>query len=223
MFKVRRFSFRVVLLASLSVVLLLAGCDLISGGASSLDSDGDGITDDIEDIVSSEQLDAIENDLEVTVNRGTEPPSIEGQFYVSPVTLQATTVSGDSSTGSQFADVYLRLKNQDGATNTIEIDQVETNYITDAVIATAEGRGGYVIGENSKFSVFAQGELTFGSTTADVVYVYSGTMAGSGIQDYESAIYMLDNKGDPAFIANDTGRSFNDGDGSSPTTSAWPQ
>ena len=80
--------------------------------------------------------------------------------------------------------------------------------------------GGYISGGDNKFTIFISVEVTINANTADALFVLSGKMTATGIEDFYYANFMVDDKGDPLgdFIENGEGRVIYDSDGFSPTT-----
>ncbi len=206
------------------LALLLTSCDALFGVEEEEESRSAGLTSEIQQIVSDEQLSVLEDDMDLTIYRGSNPPTFNSEYKIEPTTMRSTTVPNDSnSPGSVFADYWIRFYDQDNETQTISLDTAQTNS-TGGLLTSGEGRGGYIVGEGDNFSVFAQVDSYDTNTeiTSVLLFVYSGTLTSSGINDFEYALLMLNNNGDSTKIPNDTGRSFYDGDGVSPLTSSFP-
>lgn len=174
----------------------------------------DGISRDILEFVSEEELTILEDTLGVQIYRGNNPPQINGSYKMSPVLLNKSNVPNDVGEGHRFADVYLKFYNQNDELFTIDIDQVETNISTGETISTSVGVGSYVIGSGNGFSIFAKIHTTQPTGEESIVLqLYTGILSENGVSKYQSALLMLDNNGhDDILIANGTGRSFVDGD-----------
>lgn len=184
------------------------------------DSDNftDGILNDIVAIMGQENIDMVENDLEMIIHRGENPPNIDDiTVLFSPTILMATNVPGDFAfPGQTFNDAYIRMHNYNSETYTIRFDRGQ-----DSDPEPHFGEGSYIIGEGNNFTVFGPQESTYPEGTVLSMNVFSGTLTSDGIANAYYALIMLDNAGNSGLIANDTGRSFEDGDQFSEITD-WP-
>lgn len=203
-------------------LFFISSCDIIDSLKKDKDDDNggdqiefvDGISRDILEFVSEEELSILEDTLGVQIYRGNNPPLINGSFKMSPVLLNNSNVPNDFAQGHRFADVYLKFYNQNDELFTIEIDKVETNPTTDDIISTSVGVGSYVIGDGNGFSIFAKIESQRATGEESVMLqLYTGILTENGVQNLQSALLMLNNYGrNDIFIANGSGRSFVDGD-----------
>ena len=166
--------------------------------------DENGLTPEINRLVSQENLDALV-DLGFVINRGGTPPILSGQFQVSPCYIAKST-AGDIE-GSSTRDIFLNLYDQEELTISVDFKQLtqEANDI-----------GSYIVGADNKFSIFVEvSELnTSTGSRAKVLYAISGQKTSSGIADIRIANLMLDNFGNPSqiWMANGKGRVFMDRD-----------
>lgn len=193
---------------------------LISSGQTIKQYDGiswyayakDGLTDEIRELIPESIMVAIK-DMGLSINVGENPPSIENSFKCSPLILMNSNFSDSYEIGFRFADLYFKFSNQDNENLEIDID-------TKAGSSVSTGRGGFIVGEESRFTVFATTNLTDTDSghTYITLNVFSGKMTPTGIEGFEYAVVMLDDKGDPDddMISNGQGRIFRDGDGFSP-------
>lgn len=208
----------------LAVVLLLSGCEALFGPEEEESSRQDGLTAEVQDIVTEEQLGILEDDMSLTIYRGSDPPTFNSEYKAEPNTMRATTVPNDSNApGTVFADYWVRFYNQNNETQTISIDTAQTNS-AGTVLTSGTGNGGFIVGEGDRFSVFAEVDVFDSSTgiTSVQLLVWSGILTSTGITDFEYALLMSNNNGDSTKIPNNSGRSFYDGDGSSPLTTNFP-
>lgn len=199
-------------------LILLVGCDALFGPEEEESSALDGLSPEIQNIVTEEQLGVIEGDLGLTIHRGNNPPTFNSEYKAEPSTMRATTVPSDGfSPGDVFNDYWIRFYNQNNENQTISLDTAETNSLG-TVTTSGTGTGGFIVGDGDAFSVFAEVDVFRSSSgiTSVVLFVWSGVLTSSGITDFEYVLLMSDNNGDPGVIPNNTGRSFFDGDGNSP-------
>lgn len=209
----------------LALILLLSGCEALFGPEEEEESSRqDGLTAEIQDIVTEEQLGVLEEDMSLTIYRGSDPPTFNSEYKAEPNTMRATTVPNDSNPpGTVFADYWVRFYDQDNENQTISVDTAQTNS-AGALLTSGTGTGGFIVGEGDRFSVFAEVDVFDDSTgiTSVQLLVWSGILTSTGITDFEYALLMSNNNGDSTKIPNNTGRSFYDGDGNSPLTSNFP-
>ncbi len=159
----------------------------------------------IENYVTPELLETMEG-LGLKINEGSTPSAISGEFLDAPNILQASNIEG-SVPGSVFANTYFKFERQNLLTNTIDI-----SYRTPGNTETSSGIGTVISGHDDYFSVIAKQKTVHASGTADGVIIVSGRLTDAGIEDFQFAIFMLDNHGDASFIANNKGRLFHDQD-----------
>lgn len=126
--------------------------------------DENGLTPEINRLVSQENLDALV-DLGFVINRGGTPPILAGQFRVSPGYFAKST-EGDIQ-GISARDFFLSL-----------YDQEELSIAVDFKQQSQEGNdiGSYIVGADDKFSIFVEdSELnTNTGARAKVLYPISG-------------------------------------------------
>lgn len=178
----------------------------------------DGILNMIIQIMGQENIDMVENDLEMIIHRGENPPNIDDiTVLFSPAVLMATNVPGDFAfPGMTFDDAYIRMHNYNSENYTIRFDRGQ-----DTDPEPHFGEGSFIIGEGNNFTVFGPQESIHAEGTVLSMNVFSGTLTEDGIANAYYALIMLDNAGNSGLIPNDTGRSFEDGDQFSEATE-WP-
>ncbi len=202
------------------LAFLLVGLASCSSDDDSMSNDAftDGILNTIIQIMGQENIDMIENDLEMIIHRGENPPNIDDiTILFSPAVLMATNVPGDFAfPGQTFDDAYIRMHNYNSENYTIRFDRGQ-----DVDPEPHFGEGSFIIGEGNSFTVFGPQESTYPEGTVLSMNVFSGTLADGGIANAYYALIMLDNAGNSGLIPNDTGRSFEDGDQFSEATE-WP-
>ena len=173
----------------------------------------DELSKDIQNFVPDETLEQI-IDMGMAINKGVDPPDMEGEYLASPYELIATTVANDYSLGTIFSDYYFRLYDQDNDDLTIKLDYYNGGE-------QGSGLGGFISGDGKEFSVFIEVESEYNGYEATSLHVISGTMNTDGsIEDFYFTNYMLDNNGNDGgvWIENDEGRVLIDSDGETPVT-----
>lgn len=197
-------------LKNLSLLLLLSVFIFSCSDDDDESSEFDGSIEAVEDFFSPELVDALE-DLGFILNQGSTPPNIEGVYMVHPFKLSNSTVPGDV-TGSTFLDNLVTFENQENSSLTIDYHYNQED------VETGSGYGSFVSGTNNKFSVYLKTVTTHGDYSADTAIAIAGSIADGGIANFQMAILMLDDNGDPggSFIENNTGRLLYDSDNFSP-------
>ncbi len=174
----------------------------------------DGLTEEITDLVPQSVLDEIEN-LGMNINGGDNPPSIENSYLASPFILKASNRSSDN-VGMSFADYYVKFYSQDNDDLSIRL-----SYENGGESGT--GLGGFIVGDDNKFTVFAEVNSQYAGETVQMLHVISGKIASDGIDDLYFANFMLDNNGNPNgyWIEDGEGRVIYDSDGFSEEVSSF--
>ena len=168
------------------------------------------LSKEIKNIVPDSTLTKI-TDLGMPVNKGKKPTNLESIYKVYPLTLKASNIPNDYSTGYVFADYKFRLYDQDNENLTIKLDYVSGSE-------TGTGLGGFISGDGNDFSVFVNVHSVSQGQQADVLHIISGTITEDGIKDFYFSNFMLNDYGDPSdvWMENEQGRVFYDSDGISP-------
>jgi hypothetical protein len=195
--------------ALFSLMMILSVLTLV---LTSCKKEDDELSKDIQNFVSDEVLEQI-MDMGMVINKGIDPPDMEGEYLASPYELIGTTVADDWDLGTIFADYYFRLYDQDNEDLTIKLDYYNGGE-------EGSGLGGFIAGNGKKFSVFIEVESEYSGYEATLLHVISGTMGDDGIEDFYFTNYMLDNNDNEGgvWIENDEGRVLIDSDGDSPFT-----
>lgn len=170
--------------------------------------DPNGLSKDINSFISEEIL-AILDSLGMPINRGGNPPSIEGTYLVSPNNLFSSN-RGNDIIGNQFADLSLTLSEQNTENLTVITQTTQLSI-------EGEGVGSYIVGEGNEFTIFSKllsvdferNDSTLSSE------IYSGTIDKEGIINFYYCLIMLDDYGDPnnRWIEIGDARVFYDSDG----------
>ena len=163
-----------------------------------------GSLDEIEEFLTPE-LTEVMSDLGLVINTGNTPPIIEGS-YLGEIFLEETNVAGDII-GKRFSDVVMKFENQDNKDLSITFSYNQT-------VESGAGIGALIAGTQNSFSAFLKVDSSLGDeyATAQTAMVVSGKMTADGITDFQWALFMLDNKGESRYIANNTGRVFSEKD-----------
>lgn len=124
----------------------------------------------ITDIIPQKYLDSLKK-LGLPVYTETDPPNVEGSYYIDPYLLRASNISTDVP-GYLFLSGKLRLFNQH--TSDFGIDLIGENFLAnrDTSIATA------IAGHGKYFTVYGKLKATMGRNTAINAILFSGIKNG---------------------------------------------
>lgn len=166
--------------------------------------DGDALTTTIPHALLGSFL-----DLGIEINKGRNPPNIEGSYLATPLQLAKNTAGGSIADQS---DMYVTFSEQKNTSLTISAD-----YMMQTMLGTtySSGTDAFLVGEDNKFTVFMDAIRAQGGYTAKTVEVFSGEMTDAGISNFQWAVFMVDDRGDPLdlWIPNGTGYFKKDNDG----------
>ncbi len=167
----------------------------------------------ISDIIPQKYLDSLIR-LGVTIHEGTTPPIVNGIYIANPTVLLASTVAGDII-GNTFADVEVKLTDQNNSTFGITLFGKKLLGDNDTSIVTA------ISGSGNNFTVYGKVKASANSSNyAIFAIIISGTLSADGIINYQDALINIDNSnGGSLFIPEGTGRLIKDGNNLASTTS----
>jgi len=158
-------------------------------------------------------------DMGLEVHEGIQPPNIEGVYHASPNLMLSSSVPNEIyKEGEQFADYRYQFRDQNMEKLTISLDSKGMFVGTNKVISEKTGQGAFLSGYGQEFSAFIilDGYSLKGSDTTwhQSLEVISGTITTDGIENFQMAVLLLDDYGDPHnfLIPINTGRAFHDGD-----------
>ncbi len=197
-------------LLSYCIIVLLFSC-------SSDDDENnafDGSRSSLEDLFSEEVVETL-NELNFTINTGTNPPNLEGTFFVTRFILTDSNRPEDQI-GNRFLDQEYTFLNQNFEDNTIDFEGEQKNGIDGEATSFLDGTGSFISGDDNRFSIFLlvdQVRVNSGSRSQNA-FAISGEITESGIINFEQSFIMLDNFGNPfnEYIENGQGRRFIDED-----------
>lgn len=138
---------------------------------------------------------------------GTNPPNIEGAYFVDPVILLASSLYYDIP-GLKYKSQDIKFFNQDISKNTIDMYSVQGN-------SWSKGSGAFISGSGDNFTVYFDAEGESHGIWNKKTYVISGTMTSAGIANFAYTFIMKEKGDDPKGKLIKTGsyRIFKDGDG----------
>lgn len=210
----KRITFNLVAVA-LVLSLIVAGCKK-DDKKEDKKVDENGLTPEI-NLLIPDSIMKVMIELGMPINRGGTPPTLTGSFMASPFLLKSSNVPGDYP-GQSFADYKVTFYEQDNEKLTIKVDYVNGPE-------NGSGLGGFIVGKDSDFSIFAEVTSNYVGEQASMVHVISGLLKADGVHNLYFANFMVDNNGNPGgfWIANGQGRVIYDSDSLSPkVTKAEP-
>ena len=199
----------------LGLVLLITSCGKKDDSSP---APGGNFSNNILRLVPQETIDKVRA-LGITVNDGQTPPNVEGIYLISRNYMTKSTVPDEKVEADGFTDLKIKIYNQNSTALTASLDTKSIDFKTGNIVATSTGQGTYLAGNGNFFSLFVVQETTRTSNNSrsQTLELYSGEITTTGIRNLESALFMLNDYGDPNndLIPIDTGRAFKDKDGSS--------
>lgn len=206
------------------LVIVILSCNTTDSDYNELFEDG--ILIEVRELLGEEFLDVIENELDIPIHRGSNPPNILAEIsaatggdvtvVLNPTILVKSNVPNENQEpGLEFADTYIRLSHQDMKNFTIKFDRTHLG------VKPYIGENSFIIGDSNKFTAFGPDSLKHGGGTVLSVNIFSGVVEEDGISAAFGGIVMIENQEISGFIPNGTGRIFRDKDGFSELTQ-WP-
>ncbi|HET8886862.1 MAG TPA: hypothetical protein VFM70_10975 [Salinimicrobium sp.] len=189
------------ILAFVLVILTVVSCSKDEDSGSF-----NGSRNAIEDYVTSDLLETMEN-MGLHVNPGDNPPMVQGSYRIEPCKLIATSVPSDNE-GSVFNPVTFELTN-------LNLDDLSLTYAGSGGMQVDSGTGALISGEGDSVSIFLKLESEISGYSSETIFVLSGNYTEVGFLNFQMAVFMLDNNGNPGgvFIEDGQGRIFIDDNG----------
>lgn len=166
----------------------------------------------INEVLPQKYIDTLKK-MGITIYEGTTPPIVNGIYLANPTVLVASTVNGDVI-GSTFADVKVKLTEQNNTDFAIKLFGKKLLGENDTSIVTA------ISGSGNNFTVYGKVKANATPTNyAIFAIVISGTLSADGIVNYQDALINIDNTyGVGYFIPEGSGRLIKDGNNVASTT-----
>ena len=144
----------------------------------------DGLTEDVLKLLQGGSLEKIK-ELGMEINGGNKPPNIEGTYLVSPYRTIKSTLPGDSWLNLVMVDATLIFSEQ----NTSKLT-VSTYFEQLSGVEEGKGTGSFITGSGNKFTVFVKMAKTLNGIPYEAIYVFSGEISSSGINNYQN-VYIV--------------------------------
>ena len=143
--------------------------------------------DRLEEVVPPDILADVDDYM--PINRGINPPIIEGTYYAEPlITVYCSDFGYDP--GDEVLPIYLKFSNQNTKNNTLDI------YQYDDWDQWLEGKGAFISGSGNDFTAYFNTEGEDGDIYMKTALVISGTWTSSGIKNLYFAAIMVDKRND---------------------------
>lgn len=188
---------RLLLLVLLSP-FMITGCDKDEEP----DDQFNGTIQSIEEFLTPELTD-IMTELGMEFNTGNKPPMIEGEYLVVSI-LEATNISHDVI-GSSFEDAVLKFEEQNNKDLSVKFSYHQTEE-------SGEGTGALIAGMDNRFTVLLKVSGESANSPIESAMAISGRLVPQGIEDFQLAVFMLENYGATNVIENGQGRILVDRD-----------
>ncbi|MFO7615801.1 MAG: hypothetical protein R6V75_00960 [Bacteroidales bacterium] len=148
--------------------------------------------------------------LNMPLNLGENPPSLDGTYQVNPFSLHSSSVRGDiiGQIYSTYLVTFCEVSDDHPRLKVNYSNGPESGACFESAI-TGNGR---------HFTVFARLRGYYNGYQADLLHLVSGTLTEGGIQNLYFSSIIIDNYGNPGhnWLDNGHGRVFHDSDGFSP-------
>lgn len=152
------------------------------------ESPGNGLSDKINNIIADSVIKAFES-RGLVINRGNNPPKVEGVFLASPFELHSPFGPADPYLKGRIIENYLyKIYDQVG-------DEAKVDY-KNSVSDNAIGLGSFISGSGNKFTLFAKNTGTNNGINYRVVSIITGELTSAGIKDMQHAFVLTEKDGD---------------------------
>lgn len=237
----RTFSYLYILFA---LALLILSCNTTNSGNNHEETHfKDGIPIEVMDLLGDDLLKVIENDLEMPIHRGDNPPDVVAMLsktakkkppaavskttVMSPLLLLRTNVPGDVGLfepGHRFIDQYFRISVQDMDDYRMRVEMRSVSPSDGKIYESSFPADFLISGDGNRFTLYGQNETVYddrgGKSLA--MRIFSGIIADGVISSPHYSSFMIDDGGVSDIIPSGTGRSFIDEDGIA-TGTTWPE
>ncbi|RYC72061.1 MULTISPECIES: hypothetical protein [Spirosoma] len=166
-----------------------------------------GFSTSIQSLIAQDDIETLRQ-RGMPIYEGTVPPNIEGIYMSAPHELVSPYGPDDTfRPGDEFTDLILRFSEQTSTDQRAKVELKTGN-------STGAGQGGFIAGNGTQFTFFAEIDLKSGAATAKQIRIFSGEMTSDGIKNLYTTLYMK-SKNDPSdeLIPVGTSRIIKDGDG----------
>ena len=177
-----------------------------SGTAYGIASSVNGLTADINNLISQANIDELKR-LGMPINSGVTPPDATCIFIVTPYVLVGSNIPNDYQAGYLFGDLKMQFSLQDNTKLTLKMESYQGTTLYSSI-------GSFIVGSGNNFTIFSK-VISKGTNGNDVITVeiYSGTVDVTGIKTFYKGLLMLDNGGNTDRIDNGQARVLRDSDG----------
>lgn len=222
--------------------LLMLSCDTTDSGNNHEETRfKDGIPVEVMDLLGEGMLKVIEDDLEMPIHRGDNPPDVVAMLsktakkrapaavtnVMSPLLLHRTNVPSDAGNfepGHRFIDQYFRVSVQDLDAYRMRVEMRSVSPSDGKIYESSFPADFLISGDENRFTLYGQNETVYDDRdgTSLAMRIFSGIIADGVISSPHYSTFMIDDGGVSDIIPSGTGRSFIDEDGIA-TGTTWPE
>lgn len=172
---------------------------------------------DLYDKYVTAEIQAVIDEYQIPINRGVNPPRIEGYYRIAPMTMLKSSLSADKNAIGKTWKMDFKMKFFNQKELLIDILGYETYVNTGKINSEHSGTGTFICGSGDKFSVFVELDVV----SPDQKYNGSGLTILSGsmerneagkltgnIVDIVYATLFTDMDGNPNWVPDNTTRIF---------------
>lgn len=189
------------------LVMLILGAISCSKDDDETNGEGDftGSQQSIENIIGSDVYQSAQ-EMGFMFNTGSNPPIVEGSYIADNLEILGSTV------GSDYVGMFMPTQNFTFSNQ--NIDDLSVLYVGAGGSQTDEGGGAFIAGEGGNFTALLTVAATIQGYTSQTVFLISGTIVAEGIENYQLAVFMIDQGEAPdgIFIPEGQGRVIHDTD-----------
>lgn len=200
------------------ILFVIAACAMLfSQSCKKSDSNDNGLSQDINNIISQDIINNLES-RGMTINKGNTPPNITNIVIASPYTLLSPYSTTDFwQPGQVIGDYKYRFSGQ--ADNKVMLDYKNTGNSD-----VANGLGSFLSGSGNQFTLFSETVGVSGGVNYKSVTIISGELTATGVKNFQHSFVITQKTGDETntvLIPVGTGRIWKDGDGMASFTSSY--
>ncbi len=155
----------------------------ISKGGDTCENFIHGVPDEVNSFLSIDFIEMLEH-KGLEINRGLEPPNVEGIYYVDSW--------ANYETGTKYLNYTFRFDKQ-SKDLTIEVESASDQ--SNAIASAA-----FISGEGNNFSIYSEGNNTIDDMGSEIYIktadIYSGTITSDGIINFKSGFIIIEKEND---------------------------
>lgn len=172
-------------------------------------SEGEELEVKINTVIPPEFLQVV-REMGIEINKGTNPPIVEGTFIMNPNLLLKSNIPDDVPINSAFSAYRITVFDQSNEDYSIKFNSV-------AAGESEVSNGALISGSGTSFTLYGKSTVNVGSNSVVLGVVYSGNLEGNSIKNLKRAIVCIDDSNNGGvLLSNGMARVFHDPDKDSP-------